>query len=61
HVKSLVYATEVNSLEELRFRIEATFQHLQNSPPLSERIRNSFQRRMECSVLKHGQHFEHLL
>ena len=61
HVKSLVYATEVNSLEELRLRIEAAFQHLQNSPGLPERIRNSFHRRVQCCIQTHGQHFEHLL
>ncbi|PSN44561.1 hypothetical protein C0J52_12439 [Blattella germanica] len=61
HVKSLVYATEVNSLEELRLRIEAAFQNVQNTPGLPERIRNSFQRRVQCCIQMHGQHFEHLL
>ena len=42
HVKSLVYATEVNSLEELRLRIESAFQNVQKTPGLPERIRNSF-------------------
>ena len=57
HVKSLVYAAEDNSLEELRLRIEAAFQHLQNSPGLLERIRNLFQKRVECCIQTHGQHF----
>ncbi|PSN47061.1 hypothetical protein C0J52_19537 [Blattella germanica] len=61
HFKSLVYATEVNSLEELRLRIEGTFQYLQNYPALPERIRNSFQIRVQCWVPTHEQHFEHLL
>ncbi|PSN37386.1 hypothetical protein C0J52_26712 [Blattella germanica] len=34
HFKSLVYANEVYYHEELRLRIEAAFQYLQNSPAL---------------------------
>ncbi|PSN49412.1 hypothetical protein C0J52_23138 [Blattella germanica] len=61
HVKSLVYATEFYSLEELHLRIEAAFQHLRKSPGLPEIICTSFQRRVECCIQMHGQHFEHLL
>lgn len=61
HVKSLFYATEANSLEQLRLRIEAAFQHSQNYPGLHERIDNIFQRIVECCIQTHGQEFEHLL
>jgi hypothetical protein len=61
HVKSLVYTSAVDTVEELEDRIEGACQQIRNEPGVFERIRNSMRRRVQCCVQMQGQHFEHLL
>jgi hypothetical protein len=41
HVKSLVYTSAVDTVEELQHRIEVACQHISNEPGVFDRIRNS--------------------
>jgi hypothetical protein len=41
HVKSLVYTSAVDAVEELQHRIEGACQQISNEPGVFERIRNS--------------------
>jgi hypothetical protein len=61
HVKSLVYTSAVDTVEELQHRIESACQQIRNEPGVFEKIRNSMHRRVQCCVQMQGQHFEHLL
>jgi transposase len=56
HVKSLVYTSAVDIVEELQHRIEGACQQIRNEPGVFERIRN-----LQCCVQMQGQYFEHLL
>lgn len=61
YLKSLVYATPVNDLPELRQRIERCCQIIREKPLFFERVRASFERRCRSCVEMEGRHFEHLL
>jgi hypothetical protein len=56
HVRSLVYTSAVDTIEELQHRIEGVCQQTSNEPGVLERIRNSMRRRVQMQ----GQHSEHL-
>jgi transposase len=60
-VRSLVYTSAVDTVEELQHRIEGVCQQIRNEPGVTERIRNSMRRRVQCCVQMQGQRFEHLL
>jgi hypothetical protein len=60
HVKSLVYTSSVDTVEELQHWIEGAFQQISNEPGVCERIRNSMRRRVQSCVQMQGQHFEQL-
>jgi len=61
HVKSLVYATPVESLDQLQERIIAAFTKIKNTPGTFHRVRRSLRRRMEACIAAEGRHFEHFL
>lgn len=61
YLKSLVYATPVDDLDELRQRIEQGCQTIRQIPGILERVRGSFIRRCNACVENDGGHFEHLL
>jgi hypothetical protein len=60
HVRSLVYTSAVDTVEELQHRIEGSYQKISNEPGVFEIIRNSMRRRVQWCVQMQGQHFEHL-
>lgn len=61
HLKSLVYTTPVETVEELRNRIMASCNTIRNTPGIFERVRQSLRRRLEACVTVGGGHFEQFL
>lgn len=61
HMKSLVYETPVDSAEDLVARIVVAADHINTTPGIFERVRQSFLRRCELCNDTRGRHFEHLL
>lgn len=61
HLKSIVYAHPVNTVEELEQRIRDGFQTIRNMPGIFERINLSMYRRIQACLLAEGGHFEQLL
>lgn len=61
HLKTLVYSTPVQNVEDLRHRIIQACNEIRNTPGIFERIRRSMRRRLESCVLAGGGHFEHML
>lgn len=61
HVKSKVYATPVDTEDELLPRIQAACQQIHDTPQVFERVRQSLIRRCRLCVENGGQHVEHLL
>ncbi|KOC67390.1 hypothetical protein WH47_09307, partial [Habropoda laboriosa] len=57
HLKSLVYNTLVNNVEELRYRIEESCRRIQTTPGIFERLRRSTKM---CVPAESG-HFEQFL
>lgn len=61
HVKSVVYATPVDTEDELLARVQAACQQVHDTPRVFERVRQSFSRRCQLCIECGGQHVEHLL
>ena len=61
HLKSVVYATPINTVEELRNRINDAFQQVRQNPGIFERVRRSMVWRIAGCVEQTGRHFEQLL
>lgn len=60
-LKTLVYSTPVENIDDLRDRIIVACETIRNTPGLFQRIRNSIRRRVESCILVEGRHFQHLL
>ncbi|GBL93627.1 hypothetical protein AVEN_25625-1 [Araneus ventricosus] len=61
HLKSLVYQTPVDTLEDLAARIAVASANIANTPVMFERVRRSLVRRCRlCNELR-GRNFEQLL
>ena len=61
HLKSLVYSTPINNVEDLRQRIIDCCNSIKQKPGIFERVRQSMRRRLECCIQIQGGHFEQLL
>lgn len=61
HLKSLVYATPVENVEDLENRIVASCNLIRNDPGIFERVRQSMRRRLDCCIRARGGHFEQFL
>lgn len=61
HLKTLVYKTPINTLEDLRERIVASCETIRNTPGIFERVRNSMRRWAEACLLSEGGHFQQFL
>lgn len=61
HVKSLVYTTQVNTLDDLENRILGAFQTIRNTPGVFANVRASMRRRAEACIRVGGGHFQQLL
>lgn len=61
HIKSLVYTTPVNTLDDLRNRILDAFETIRNTPRVFENVRASMRRRAEACIRVGGGHFQQLL
>lgn len=61
HLKSLVYTTPVEDVENLRNRIRASCETIRHTPGLFERIRGSMRRRLESCIMVGGGHFQQFL
>ena len=61
HLKSLVYTTPVNTVEELRDRIVESCNTIRNTPGIFQRVRESLNRRLEACVNVDGGHFQQFL
>lgn len=61
HLKSLVYTTPVENVEDLRNRIIAGCNLIRNDPGVFERVRQSMRRRLDACMLARGGHFQQFL
>lgn len=61
HLKSLVYTTPVENVDNLRNRIIEACDTIRNTPGIFERVRQCIGRRNESCILAQGGHFQHLL
>lgn len=60
-LKSLVYSTPVENIDDLRNRIIAGCETIRNTPGIFARIRQSMRRKLEGCVMAEGGHFQHLV
>ena len=60
-LKTLVYKTPVNTLEQLRQRIIESCETIRQKQGIFFKVHQSFLRRLNLCVEMEGQHFEHLL
>lgn len=61
YCKSLVYARPVDTVEELRERIEAAFETIANADRMLDRVNESIYRRANACIFANGGHFEQFL
>lgn len=61
HIKALVYATPIETVEDLVARILAAAEEVQNMPGIFERIQRNMLRRCNSCIEVDGGHFEQLL
>uniref|UniRef100_V5I843 Transposable element Tc3 transposase n=1 Tax=Anoplophora glabripennis TaxID=217634 RepID=V5I843_ANOGL len=61
HIKSIVYATPVDSVEELQERIFAAADEIRNNPIIFARVRNNFDKRVRLCLERNGNYFENVL
>ena len=61
HLKTLVYSTPVNSVEELKNRIRTSCDVIKNTEGILQRVRVNMRRRAEACILGGGGHFQQLL
>lgn len=61
HMKELVYAQQVNNVDELTQRIFDAANTIRENVHVCERVRRNWVRRNEACVEVNGGHFEHLL
>lgn len=61
HVKGIVYATQINTRDELTERIQNACNELRNDPIKIGAAVNSLIRRCNKCIEAGGMHFEHLL
>lgn len=60
-LKSKVYASPVNRVEELRERILNAANFFRNNPETMQNVQFNFLRRINLCLQENGSHFEHLL
>lgn len=61
HLKSLVYTTPIQHLEDLRNRIIVGCETIRNTPGLLQRVSMQLNRRIEACILADGGHFQQFL
>lgn len=61
HLKSLVYATPLENVEDLRNRIIARCNSIKTDPGVFERVRQSMRRRLDSCIRARGGHFAQFL
>lgn len=61
YLKALVYATPVDTLEELQQRVFNACDHVRNIPGIFSRVRSSMEKRIRGCIEMNGGHFQHLL
>lgn len=61
HLKTLVYRRPINTVADLRDRIVAACETIQNTQGIFERVRASMRRRVESCILSEGGHFQQFL
>lgn len=60
-MKQLVYATPVNTIEELTERVNAVAVIIRQNPEMISRTHVSMARRIQACIDNEGHHFEHFL
>jgi hypothetical protein len=60
-MKQLIYETPINTIEELKNRIEIVAAEIRENPEIIMRTQQSMVRRAEACVRNGGHHFEVLL
>lgn len=61
HLKNIVYSTPVDSVEDLRQRIENGIESIRQMPGVFGRVRQSMTRRLDACLLNRGRNFEQFL
>lgn len=57
HLKSLVYTTPIQNVQELRERIVAACDEIRNTPGIFQRVRESMHHRVQACITANGGHF----
>ncbi|GBO34944.1 hypothetical protein AVEN_219592-1 [Araneus ventricosus] len=60
-MKTLVYDTPIDSVEDVVARLSVTAEEIQDLPEIFQNVRNSMRRRCEACMTASGRNFEHLL
>lgn len=61
HLKTLVYNSQIDTVDELRLKILNGIETIRQTPGIFERVRQSFRRRLDACIENNGGHFEHHL
>lgn len=61
HLKTLVYNSPIDTIEELELRISNGIEMIKQTPGIFERVRRSMRRRLNACIENNGGHFEHHL
>jgi len=61
HLKTIVHATPVRDIQDLRNRITTGCETIRCTPGIFERVRESMRRRVTACIQENGKHFQHLL
>lgn len=61
HLKTMVYTTPIETIEELRNKIVNACEEIKNRPRILARVRRSMMRRVRRCTEMDGGHFQHLL
>lgn len=61
YLKSLVYTTPIETVDELRNRIEQACDIIRNTPEIFQRVRESLRRRVESCIMANGGHFQQFI
>src|SRR5678815_4633570 len=61
HLKTLVYSSKIDTVEDLRLRIMSGIETIKQTPGIFERVRQSMRRRLDACIGNNGGHFQHHL
>ncbi|KAL7648419.1 UNVERIFIED_CONTAM: hypothetical protein RMT77_000325 [Armadillidium vulgare] len=61
HLKTLVYSSPIDAVEDLRLRVISGIETIKQTPGIFEWVRQSMRRRLDSCIGNNGGHFQHHL